>query len=125
MPTVLRQFPEVSRSGTQQTAYVQIPAGITALHLEGQAAPSVLSDTGNAIEFTILASPTGTDADATILAIEPWQGFTRINKFTQVPEPNPIDVSFGLDGRHLTDKLALRATFNRAMVVGATLTGLP
>ena len=125
MPTVLRQFPEISRSGTQQTAYVQIPPGITALHLEGQAAPSVLSDESNAITFTMLASPTGSDVDAVTIAIEPWQGFIRTNKNTGLQEPNPIDVAFGLDARRQGDKLALRATFNQAMVVGATVTGLP
>lgn len=125
MPTVLRQFPEQNRNGMQQTPYVQIPVGIDTIHLEGQAAASVLSDTGNAITFTILASPTGSDADARILAIEPWQGFIRFNRFTQQDEPNPIDVAFGLDARRRTERISLRAVFNRPMVVGATLTGLP
>jgi len=80
MPTVLRSFPEVSRSGTQQTGYVQLPVGILSIHLQGQAALDVLSDPANEIEFTVLASPTGSDADARILTIEPWHGGTESDR---------------------------------------------
>jgi hypothetical protein len=83
-----------------------------------------LSDPANTITFTILASPTGSDADALVIQTEPWQGFVRTNH-QGVQEPNPIDVGFGLDARRANDKIALRASFSRAMVVGATLTGLP
>lgn len=125
MPTQLRQFPEVSRSGTQQTAYIQIPMHFDELQLTGQAAASVLSDPANSITFTILASPTGQDSDARVLEIEYWQGGQVFDKTTQTTIPTPIDVAFALDARHANERVALRAAFNQPMVVGATLTGLP
>lgn len=125
MPTVLRQFPEQSRGPLpQQTAYVQIPGGIDALHLVGQASDAVLSNPANSITFTILASATGQDSDARILVIEPWRGGTH-QDHSGATVPNPIDVGLGLDARRAGDKIALRAVFGQAMVVGATLTGLP
>jgi hypothetical protein len=125
LPTTLANFPQVSRNGTQQTPYVQLSGAITSIHLVGTASDAALEDVTNAITFTILASPTGSDADAVILQIEPWRGFTRINKFTGQPEPNPIDVGFGLDARQANAKISLRAEFAKPMIVGATLTGLP
>lgn len=131
MPTTLANFPAISRSGTQQTPYVQLADGVTDIHLAGSASAAVLSDTSNAITFTILASPTGSDADARVLQVEPWQGFVRTNH-QGGQEPNPIDVAFGLDARRAGDKISLRAWFHdqdtqadKAIVVGATLTSLP
>lgn len=125
MPTVLRQFPQVSRSGVQQTPYASQPQRFDSFQLTGQADSATLSDTANTIKFEILASPTGSDADSFVLQTEYWNGGTRVNKNTGQTEPNPIDVVFGGDARHADDKLAVRATFGRTMVVGATVTGLP
>lgn len=125
MPTVLRQFPQVNRSGTQQTQYNLIPQGITAIHLDGQASDATLSDVQNAITFLVLASPDGTDLNARVIQSEQWQGGTRTNKITGLTEPNPIDVAFGMDNRANGWQIALRAIFSRTINVGATLTGLP
>lgn len=124
MPTVLHQFPTQNRSGTQQTAYVQLPGGIDSIRLQGQASDPVLSNTANAITFTVLASPTGSDADSRVLVIEPWQGGTHPDH-SGATVPNPIDVGLGLDARRAGELVSLRAAFSRPMVVGATLTGLP
>jgi hypothetical protein len=125
MPTVLRQFPQQNRSGTQQTPYIAIPAGVTGIHLEGQASAATLSDGLNQITFTILASPDGTDANARTLDIEVWQGGTSFDKVTQQLIPTPIDVAFGLDARAIGSQISLRAVFSRTINVGATVSGLP
>lgn len=125
MPTVLRQFPQVNRSGTQQTAYATIPANIDAIHLEGQASDATLSDVQNAITFLILASPDGTDENSRVIQSEQWFGGLRTNKITGLVEPQPIDVAFGMDNRAAGWRIAIRAIFSRTINVGATLTGLP
>lgn len=125
MPIVLRQFPQVNRSGTQQTQYANIPNGVDAIHLEGQASDATLSDVQNAITFLVMASPDGTDENARVIQSEQWQGGTRTNKITGLTEPNPIDVAFGMDNRAAGWKIAIKAIFSRTINVGATLTGLP
>lgn len=125
MPTTLRSFPQISRSGTQQTPYAQLPSHFEGIHLTGQASAATLSNAANEILFVVLASPTGSDADAVVIGSEQWFGGTRINKNTGLTEPNPIDVAFGLDGRQLDSQIALKATFSQPMTVGALLEGLP
>ena len=125
MPTVVRQFPQQNRNGTQQTAYAQLPSGVTSLQLTGQASDATLSNTANAITFVLLTSPTGSDADAHVIQTEYWQGGTMFDKRTQTMGPIPIDVAFGLASFDSDSFLSLRATFNRTMNVGATVTAFP
>lgn len=123
MPTLLRQFPEIARSGTQQTAYIVVPQRFDDLLLVGQAADAVLSDPANAVRFEVLSSQSGTGLDEVIIQVENWQGGLFIPKGGTTPISRPINIGFGPVPD--TGFLALRAIFSRPMVVGATLTGLP
>jgi hypothetical protein len=132
MPTTLRSFPQQNRSGTQQTPYAQMPAGIDYIRLAGVASVATLTDTVNKIAFVVLTSPTGVDADSHEIQREYWQGGTHINKQTHVSEPNPIDITFNLQVPDRQRFLALRASFissvdgtDRTINVGADLIGLP
>lgn len=125
MPTTLRSFPQVNRSGTQQTAYALIPAGIDVVQLQGVASDATFSDEANAITFIVLSSPTGQDSDSREMQREYWTGGTFFNKTTQQIEPRRLDVAFTLPGRARGHRIALRAIFNRTITIGADLIGLP
>lgn len=125
MPTVIHQFAQQNRSGTQQTGYLQLPSGIEELHLEGQASAATLSDPANTIVFSVRVSLTGQDADAREIQGETWTGGTFTPKGGGGPIPIPIDVAFGPIDAYAGQFLAIRATFNRTINVGATLSRLP
>lgn len=130
MPTLLRQFPRVSRSGTQETAYAQLPDRFDFIQLLGDASNATLSNVNNAIRFEVLHSVIGDGSDERIIQVEEWTGGTFIPKGGSTPVPRQIDITFG----PIPDagSIALRATFkdattglSRTMTMGATLTGLP
>lgn len=123
MSTVLRSFPQIDRSGTQQTPYTNLPNQFTSLQLTGQASDVTLINLTNSIRFEILYSADGTGADEQIIQVENWQGGTFIPKGGTVPIPRALDISFGPIPP--TGAVALRAIFNQTINIGATLTGLP
>jgi hypothetical protein len=104
---------------------VQLAAGIDELHLEGQASAATLSDPLNSIVFSILVSPTGSDVDAREIQGVTWTGGTFTPKGGGAAVPQAIDVAFGPIAQFTGQFLTLRATFNRTINVGATLTSLP
>jgi hypothetical protein len=125
VPTVIRSFPQTNRSGTQQTPYVQLPAGIEELHLQGQASAATLADPLNTIIFSVLVSRTGLDADAHEIQGETWTGGTYTPKGGGADLTKAIDVTFGPIDQFAGQFIAIRAIFNRTINVGATLTSLP
>lgn len=123
MPTPIVTFPQVNRSGTQQTPYVQLGASYTEIQLTSIASDATHSDPANGIQFDVLWSPTGVDADSKVIQREGWTGGTVTPKGGSVAVPNAVNVTFG--PIPATGFVSLRAVFNRLMTIGATLTGLP
>jgi hypothetical protein len=132
MPTVLRQFPQVDRTGTQRTGWVKL-AAFDFIHLQGQASVATLSDPTNAVDFVVLASPSGTDADPLNQELQRvyWTGGTYPPKGGGANVPREVDVQFNLQARNAGWFVALQAWFHsdtgidKTINMGATLTGLP
>ena len=127
MSTVLRQFPEISRQGHQETAYSPaIPANIQFINLVGIAADAVLSNTSNSIAFAITVSPDGTDGNPGNVLIynDPWQGGVHHDK-TGVDVPNLVNITFGPLTQYVGYRLKIAVDIPVAMVIGATVTSLP
>ena len=125
MSTVLHTFPAISRSGHQETGFVQVPVGLQAIQLTGQAADVVLSDPTNSIVFTVYVSPDGTVGARKTIFINYWWGGTFLSKATGLPVPALIDVTFGPLDQYVGQFVQLGVDFGQAMVVGATLTARP
>ncbi len=123
LPTILRQFPQVDRSGTQQTAWRDLPNQFDFLQLTSQASDATHSDPANAIRFEILHASDVNGTDEKIIQVEEWTGGTYIPKGGSVAVPRTVNTTFGpVPG---TGFVAMRAIFNQTINIGATLTGLP
>lgn len=148
MPTVLRTIPEQSRIGTdpsvspgqagqpglvQRTGWFPLTK-FDYIRLQGQAAAAVRADPTNGILFLVLTSALGSDADPNIREIQryEWKGRMVTPKSGGAAVPEAIDITFNLQDRDVGWSVALEARFynpatnlDKAIVVGATLTGLP
>src|SRR5262245_35511953 len=123
MPTTLRTFPVQPRSGTQQTAYIDLPNKFDFLQLTSSASDATHSDEANGIRFEVLYSANGSGNDERIIQVEDWTGGTFIPKGGSTPIPRAVDVTFGPIPD--TGAIALRAIFNRTITIGASVVGLP
>ncbi len=94
---------------------------------------SVLSNTANAIDFTISVSPDGVDANPLnkIIFIEPWRGGTHEPHSGPPAVPNIIDITFGPLTQYVGWRCKLAVDINNAannnsglaMVIGGNVLG--
>lgn len=125
MPTQVVAFPVVSRSGVQQTPWVQLPNTVDDIQLQSQASDAVHSDPTNSILFVISVADDVNGTNAHEIDEEPWHGGTFIPKGSTVAVPNAVNVTFGPLNQYAGKFVQLAATFNKAIVIGATVTVLP
>ena len=123
MPTTLRTFPRTLRSGTQQTAYVNLPNQFAEIQILSDATDAVHSDPSNAIRFEVLHSLIGDGSDEKIIQSEDWYGGLVTLKGTSTPVPRVVNVTAGPVPP--VGSVALRAIFSQAMVMGGSIVGLP